>query len=1108
VEYRALAEHLPDLIARFDADLRHTYVNPSAARAGTLDASGYVGKRIGETGVAPELAAQREARLREVFATAAAMEVRSTFETPGGPRHFQTDLVPELADDGTVQSVLSLARDVTEQHQSALALQAEKDFVSNLVKTARTIILVLDVEGRIVTFNPYLEELTGRRLAELRGSNWFTTMLPERDQARVEEHFTRAIPGDVLATNTNPIVTADGRERAIEWSNALLRDREGVVIGVLATGTDVTDRLEMEAALKESLRETIALLAASRAMLHEQDAREAVQQIFEIAATHVRARAGYMVLLAADGRPDQILMLGSTEGFRPVAAAYPDGVTGLLAVVAEAEESFVREAVGPVEAPDVMVESVLHAPLRVAGQSVGLIGLADKAGGFTDRDAEMAAAFAEVIAVALREHGTRRALVASEEQHRALFDSSADALVAMEAPSWRFTACNRSALHLFGLEREEQLLGRGPQDFSPPLQEDGRPSAEVAAEHIARALERGSHVFDWLHLRPDGHRFPCTVLLTRLELRGRIALQVTVRDVTEQRRVAAVDAARIALLEYGADRAVTFSDLLRRSLDVVERVTDSRVSFVHFVEPDQKTLTLQAWSTQTVETYCKAEAEGHQYRISQAGVWVDCVRERRAVVHNDYASLEHKRGLPEGHAALERELVVPVFRGGNIVAMLGVGNKEEDYTDGDVSSVSFLADVAWEIAQRKRAEVDREELLANLAQSDRLASMGLLAAGVAHEINNPLSYVLYNLESLLEDFPGKAARGVEDGGKGGAGASGVSGDDALARLEGAVSGTRRIMRIVRGLSTFSRVERTERVPVDVKTSLEHALAMASNELKYRARVVKEYGPVPDVLGSDGKLAQVFLNLLVNAAHAIEEGQAERNEVRVRLFAEGDRVCVEVCDTGRGIVPEHRDSIFDPFFTTKAVGSGSGLGLSICRSILTDFGGALTFTSEVGVGTCFLVSLPRMAPVELEPAPVVAAPSASATSARGRILVIDDEEGIRVIIKRMLGRRHDVVLAESGVVAQEVLKGDRAFDLILCDLMMPKLSGMELHAWLVGVDPALAARLVFVTGGAFTPGASTYLDSVPNLRMEKPFEVGKFVEFANEMVRMAKARKNS
>jgi len=110
--------------------------------------------------------------------------------------------------------------------------------------------------------------------------------------------------------------------------------------------------------------------------------------------------------------------------------------------------------------------------------------------------------------------------------------------------------------------------------------------------------------------------------------------------------------------------------------------------------------------------------------------------------------------------------------------------------------------------------------------------------------------------------------------------------------------------------------------------------------------------------------------------------------------------------------------------------------------------------------------------------------------------------------RLLRRDHEVVAAESGSEAQAILLRDPPFDLILCDLMMPKLSGMELHAWLVGVDPALAARLVFVTGGAFTPGASTYLDSVPNLRMEKPFEVGKFVEFANEMVRMAKARKNS
>ena len=297
--------------------------------------------------------------------------------------------------------------------------------------------------------------------------------------------------------------------------------------------------------------------------------------------------------------------------------------------------------------------------------------------------------------------------------------------------------------------------------------------------------------------------------------------------------------------------------------------------------------------------------------------------------------------------------------------------------------------------------------------------------------------------------------------------------DVEERFKDALSGTNRIKDIAKGLGTFSRVERETVTAVDIRYPIESAVSIASNEIKYRATLVKDFGMTSPVMASDGRLSQVFLNLLVNAAHAIPEGHVEQNEIRVRTWQEGDEVCAEVRDTGAGIPADTLNHIFEPFFTTKAVGVGSGLGLSIVRSIVSGYGGRIDVTSEVGKGTSFVVRLPVAKPEEKRDR--TATPKEPrAAGPRGRILVIDDEPGVRSVLRRTLSR-HELVEADSGKRGQEILTGDQEFDLILCDMMMPRVSGMEVHRWLQDKHPQLAPKLVFMTGGAFTPNAGKYLE---------------------------------
>jgi PAS domain S-box-containing protein len=422
-----------------------------------------------------------------------------------------------------------------------------------------------------------------------------------------------------------------------------------------------------------------------------------------------------------------------------------------------------------------------------------------------------------------------------------------------------------------------------------------------------------------------------------------------------------------------------------------------------------------------------------------------------------------------------------------------------------------------------RDESDKKRLEANMAQADRLANMGMLAASMAHELNNPLAYVQYNVESLVQDLPplAKAAErccAALRAQVGDAAYAEILGDgasmlepamlnDAIDRAREALDGTQRMKAMTRDLGIFSRVEQVERTRFNLETAIESALSLAANELRQRAHLVRVYGQLPAVWASEGKLSQVFLNLLINAAHAIEEGNAQHNRVQIRTWADSANVFVEITDTGRGIPQENLKRIFEPFFTTKPAGLGTGLGLTICNTIVTELGGTLRVESKVGEGTRFVLRLPVQPETpEEQRTEIVSEIPPDRPSVRGRVLVVDDEETIRKSMERMLGQDHDLVMVASGEQAQALLEQDPAFDVVLCDLMMSGMSGMALHAWLVGRDPWLAKQVVFVTGGAFTPRASEYLASVGNVTLDKPVNTNHLRRVVSKLVRTARGTK--
>ncbi len=382
-----------------------------------------------------------------------------------------------------------------------------------------------------------------------------------------------------------------------------------------------------------------------------------------------------------------------------------------------------------------------------------------------------------------------------------------------------------------------------------------------------------------------------------------------------------------------------------------------------------------------------------------------------------------------------------------------------------------------DLSERKRMENQ-------LIFAGRMAAVGTLAAGVAHEINNPLAYIVANIDFARHQITTVASR-LSRSAAGGGPAHVL--DETGEALTEARQGAERVRNIVRDLRVFARGDEDQSGPVALRRVLDSSINIAWNEIRHRARLVKDYGDTPMVEGNESRLGQVFLNLLLNAAHAIPEGETERNEIRVstRTDAEG-RAVVEVRDSGMGIPQEIRERIFDPFFTTKPASEGTGLGLWICSGILTALGGEVRVDSEIGRGSTFRVTLP---PAVMEgPAELVGGAAPEAPARGGKLLVVDDEPMILGALRRSLSTEYNVTCVGDGRKALERLRAGERYELILCDLMMPEMTGMDLFAELEKLAPEQAARMVFVSGGAFTPRAREFLERIPNARVEKPIDL--------------------
>jgi PAS domain S-box-containing protein len=800
-----------------------------------------------------------------------------------------------------------------------------------------------------------------------------------------------------------------------------------------------------------------ALVARSAAggrpvMSGVRDEQEGGPHLDVVAAVHEGGRLAGAVLLGVDPRPHlfrlvefwhepsgsaEVLLVGTAQGAPSVLNGSPRAARdeSRFPLGAAVERGVAHRAPAVFQDVDALGAAVIGAAAPVPGTPWSVVvkeDARDTLAPLRERAVAIAVAvLALVVAAAAGVAYWTSAQARRFERARAIADSERAALarrlerlttyatdmVLVADAEQRIVEANDRAVSLLGYPREE-LLGLPVRALRDPA------TLADYDERVRHQTAAGTALFETRYRRKDGTTFPVQVSVHSEVYEGRRYFEAVAHDLSD------VSRAEEALRASEAKLRAVFE---HASLGVVLADAHGRV-----LETNRAFRELTGHSEDEVRGAATVTLHDPEDEVASDLVY------RRLSRGDDRVEVARRLRRKDG------SWVETVVRASAL----------RDASGAPQLVIALVEDVS----EKKRLE-------AQLVLADRMASVGTLAAGVAHEINNPLAFILSNVEFAIAET-GRAG-----------------GDPEILRaLADARDGAARVREIVRDLKAFSRPADERRQPLVLAPVLRSALGLAANEIRHRAQLVVALGDAPPVVADEHRLGQVFLNLLINAAQAIPEGNVAGNLVRVATATAPDGAAlVEIQDSGGGIPPEVLPRIFDPFFTTKPVGVGTGLGLSICHGIVAQLGGAIEVESAQGKGSTFRVRLPAAGSGACA-APTTPRPTDGAGARRGRVLVVDDEPLVGRAVARSLASHHDVVtLTGAREALDRVSRGEDGFELLLCDLMMPEMTGMELHERLREVAPALAARTIFLSGGAFTAAAREFLERVPNARLEKPFE---------------------
>ncbi len=363
---------------------------------------------------------------------------------------------------------------------------------------------------------------------------------------------------------------------------------------------------------------------------------------------------------------------------------------------------------------------------------------------------------------------------------------------------------------------------------------------------------------------------------------------------------------------------------------------------------------------------------------------------------------------------------------------------------------------------------------------DRLASLGRVAAGIAHEVNNPLTYVYANLSMARNSL---TASRVKPAAEPHLTATQMAGIEAS--IERALEGVDRVRVIMDGVRLFVRAPEERHTPVDVRVVIDSSLAVLNHELQQKATVQKQLDDVPLIYGNRSHLGQLMINLLTNALDSVPLGNPQVHSLTVRTSTSAaGEIVIEVEDTGSGMSEEVRSRIFEPFFTTKPPGVGTGLGLSICHGIARSHGATIQVESHPGKGSCFRVVFPKTS--------AITSSSLPAFEHRRRVLVIDDDPITAAAVQRILELDNEVRVVADGEAALKLIdQEDAKPDVILCDVHLGPVTSQQIYEKIHQSHPDLVERIVFMKTVGAAEGVPRFVEMLPNSCLDKPFTKADF-----------------
>jgi two-component system, cell cycle sensor histidine kinase and response regulator CckA len=604
----------------------------------------------------------------------------------------------------------------------------------------------------------------------------------------------------------------------------------------------------------------------------------------------------------------------------------------------------------------------------------------------------------------------------------------------------RILRVNDAACKSLGYTAEE-MLGFTIFDLDPffPMQR--------WPEHWSELKARKSIMLETRHRTKTGQLQDIEVSANYICYEGQEFNCAIVRDITLRKRVEkelrANERRMAGLYTLSQDQFGSEPKLLDHALKEAISLTDSKVGFVYFYNEQSRQFTLSNWSSGAMPEPAR-EGKKIFYTLDSIGIWREVLQKKPLLLNDLQAQVTAQRDLPEGQAGLRRLLAVPIIVDEAIVAVVGVADKEEDYSDIEVSQLRQFTDSVWMITLRKRAEDDRFKLEKQLLHAQKLESLGVLAGGIAHDFNNILVAILGNADLAIMKLPPESPV-MEN----------------LRSIEGSVA---RAADLAKQMLAYSGKGKFIVEAIDLDTLLEEMLHMLQVSISKKA--VLRFNPcrnLPTVEADATQLRQVIMNLVINASEAIGDrsgviaihtGYMDCDRLYLEevwmdcSITEGTYVYLEVSDTGCGMDGETLSKIFDPFFTTKF--TGRGLGMAAVMGIVRGHKGSIKVYSEVGKGTTFKLLFPASGRV-VERSDIEEV--GGVWRGHGKVLLVDDEETVRATGSKMLRELgYEVLTAEDGREAIETFKANSGISFVLLDLTMPHLDGEQCFRELRRLDP--------------------------------------------------------